>query len=32
MKYPNKLRDIRKRTNANANNLADVLGVSFQHY
>jgi transcriptional regulator with XRE-family HTH domain len=32
MKYPNKLRDIRKRTSSNANDLAELLGVTFQHY
>jgi|GEM_PF-652278 len=32
MKYPNKLREIRKITNVKANDLADLLEVSFQHY
>lgn len=32
MKYPNNLREIRKKLNVNANDLAALLEVTFQHY
>lgn len=32
MKYPNNLRKIRKENNVKANDLADLLEVTFQHY
>jgi transcriptional regulator with XRE-family HTH domain len=32
MKYPNRLRELRKITNVKATDLADLLDVTFQHY
>lgn len=32
MKFPNKLREVRKKLNVKATELADVLEVTFQHY
>jgi len=32
MKFPNNLREIRKKTNTKAKDLSDLLGITFQHY